>query len=147
MLPLFPLVNLDENMRCFTRDDLFTQQLAVTDTIDFMLATTEAHRVNQTARNVQMWERHEVWLCDYGIRLAEYWVSLGWQDIFTDHLKWQWDTLTTARYSLDRPYWLGNEDLHTSHRVHLMKSSEWYRDLWTWEKTPLNTPLYWPTRG
>jgi hypothetical protein len=94
---------------------------------------------------VKMWRGHELALCNYGIWVCFAWVQRGFKDscygkiqqIAYDYIK------EHPNVYAHEPPWLGNEELHASHRANLLrKDPDWYGQFgWTEDPT---LPYVWP---
>jgi len=78
--------------------------------------------VNHPATN--MWRGYENELCQYGATMSLEWLKRGYKDTVLQHfLEYQ------NQYEPIRPWWLGYEPLHTSHKSNLYrKDAEFYKD-------------------
>lgn len=85
----------------------------------------------------RMWRGHIDALALYGTAICSEWVRRGYNDTllprFTELL----------RENVAMPPWLGNSDLHLSHRSNLIrKAPDHYRQYW--RGTPDDLPYIWP---
>lgn len=90
-----------------------------------------------------MWQGSETVLLMYGWQMANEWVGRGYKTkLFCEFL----ELLVPHRYEdLVYPSWLGNEQLHSSHRKSLLsKNFEWYKQ-WGWPET--ESVLKWYTEN
>lgn len=103
---------------------------------------------------VLMWEGHEEALGRYGLTCCAVWSELGFADtcaatiaadlktVGVHHIREQ-DELSAAGVL---PAWLGNEDLHRSHRsVLISKDRDHYRPVFP--DDPEDVPYLWPVRS
>lgn len=95
---------------------------------------------------VKMWRGHQLALIDYTLAMIEEFRRRGGQDRVNVQ---RWfervaSMLSAWGYSKDTPWWLGEEELHASHRSNLLKKEpDWYCKFdWT-EGDGL--PYWWPT--
>jgi hypothetical protein len=63
---------------------------------------------------VRMWRGHEVILSMYGLSMCIEWIRRGYNDSMAERFQ-------EVSGSFDSPPWLGNEDLHRSHRSNLVR--------------------------
>lgn len=82
---------------------------------------------------VKMWAGYENALALYGIAICNQWKERGYKDTCLAKIV----DLATHCPTVERPPWLGREDIHSSHRaVLLYKDPEWYGQ-WGWHETPV----------
>lgn len=89
---------------------------------------------------VRMWRRHEKALCTYGVSacVVRDDERVVW---FNNKIRELGAVRGIRRDSIIIPPWMGDLDLHRSHRSRLMeKDPEFYN----WEGTPENMPYLWP---
>ena len=101
----------------------------------------------------KMWTGYEEALAAYGVAVCRDWCRRGHADTCDAKIRAELATLgiTTVREQaeLERagalPPWLGDEDLHRSHRSSLLnKDPEWYGDVFT--DVPPDLPSIWPSK-
>ncbi|MDQ6873919.1 MAG: MSMEG_6728 family protein [Actinomycetota bacterium] len=103
---------------------------------------------------VLMWKQHEEALVRYGLTCCDVWTELGFADtcaatmradlgaIGIEHVRPQAELADTGAL----PVWLGNDDLHRSHRAALLrKDPDWYRP--RFPGVPEDLPYFWPVRS
>ena len=89
---------------------------------------------------VLMWKGHEQALVHYAIEICNAWSMRGYAD-----MTWAFWYPKKDVTKLVKPWWLGNEDFHRSHRSNLIqKFPEWYRDELGWSEPVLG--YWWPTQ-
>ena len=95
-----------------------------------------------------MWQGSERALFEYGLIICEDWVGRGYRDsvagslhaLAHDHL------IDLGCDDFDWPWWIGDADLHRSHRSNLLrKDPEWYGQ-YGW-RIPDNLPYVWPVKN
>jgi hypothetical protein len=101
-----------------------------------------------------MWEESPFGLALYGITICEEWISRGYQDNQRDqiiNLAMSLDdgipihAMTQQHAAIEHllPLWLGQHNVHQSHKSNLIrKSPEHYREFWP--SVPDNLPYHWP---
>jgi hypothetical protein len=92
----------------------------------------------------KMWRGHEIELCRYAAAMCREWVSRGYNDSLLPFFE---DAIT--QYSFDGrndapPAWLGNEQLHASHRSNLLRKDPEFYGRYNWTEPP-DIPYLWPT--
>ena len=93
-----------------------------------------------------MWRQYMYSLCDYAIAGLE---------ILTDrglHYPHHYTTIQNLQVSFrnrGKPYWIGDERLHSSHRAALLGKDTEYYSRFGWTETPTQSPhpYYWPPEG
>lgn len=82
----------------------------------------------------RMWAGHERSLCEYALAMIREWKRRGYCDNLEQWFqveRWLW-----SEQSVVYPWWLGCEDIHSSHRARLLyKDPTWYGQ-WGWTETP-----------
>ena len=96
---------------------------------------------------VKMWTGHEQWLVLYTVMICHEWKQRGFKDTVMEKVlnKYEHFALEKPKW---KPHWLGNEDLHSSHRANLLrKDQDWYKQF-NWREKP-DRPYYWwtPEKG
>ena len=87
----------------------------------------------------RMWEKNPNALVEYGVQICTAWKERGYRDTCLDKIKFHYDKNLTN----EMPFWLGNEDIHISHKSKLIqKYKDFYRPLWP--GTPDNLEYVWP---
>lgn len=100
-----------------------------------------------TSPSVNMWRTHEGALAWYGMQLCEEWISRGYKDNMYDKFEAMFDEYKERRRSGDNritvPSWLGNEDIHASHRSNLLRRNKKWYSQFNWEEEN-DLPFIWP---
>ena len=89
---------------------------------------------------VKMWRGHENTLFQYQIAICSEWTSRGYKDTCLEKTR----AIVAGNVTPcdDTPEWLGNEDLHLSHRSNLVrKLPDVYGKVWD---VPDDLPYVWP---
>ena len=113
------------------------------ETLQILKALTDASYGWQNHPAVRMWKGHEAVLLDYQVAVCEEWAARGYRDTCLDK-----STELLRRVGLisnaDAPEWLGNDELHRSHRSNLLrKNPEHYAPLFG-AGLPDDLPYVWP---
>lgn len=85
----------------------------------------------------KMWRGYEGTLVLYGLAICRDWVARGYKDTMTEKIQ---------SYMPDRvlrPRWLGNEELHASHRSNLLRKFPEHYSKFDWKESP-DLPYVWP---
>lgn len=124
---LAPLPDFVDSSAVFTDTDLKQQVHNISIALDVL------HEVGRHAlaskQWVEMWRGHEVMLAEYGITLAEEYISRetaddSKTDIVADlkNIEWHMENATTGGdFSMDKPAWWGNALVHDSHAAILLR--------------------------
>ena len=88
---------------------------------------------------VKMWKNYELTLCEYALCICEEWINRGYNDNQKSFFLEQYKLYNNMIY----PNWLGNEDLHASHRSNLLRKDFVFYSKYKWtEKDDLE--YVWP---
>lgn len=96
---------------------------------------------------VKMWDGHEAWLVLYTTMVCHEWKQRGFQDTVLNKILDKYGQFVLEKPK-PKPHWLGNKELHSSHRANLLrKDPEWYEQF-SWRDDPTK-PYYWwtPEKG
>ena len=86
----------------------------------------------------KMWRGHEGALAKYAYTICDEWIQRGYKDSLKDFFHQYMSTLDTTN-----PDWLGDEELHSSHRSNLLRKDSNYYSKYNWSE-PDNLPYKWP---
>lgn len=120
---LIPIPDFIESSGTFNNEHL-QQQLH-----NISLAMNAIHEVSHLPlRNnpfVKSWTGHEPQLCEYGITLGEECIarrlrSAAVKDDY-ENLEWHLGNATSGDFSLEKPEWFGNVEIHDSHKAFLLR--------------------------
>lgn len=141
MQTFLPHADFNESARVLDRQRLGKQRV---ETLQIMTALlTGKGWVNHPA--TKMWRGHEASLLRYQVCVCQEWTDRGYRDTcWGKTLDLALEHHIAPRFD-DDPPWLGDEDLHLSHRSNLIrKKPEHYGELWP--DVPADLPYVWPTR-
>lgn len=84
----------------------------------------------------KMWRGYSGALASYGLVVCEEWIKRGYKDTLRDFF---------LEFKLEyiAPYWLGDEDFHSSHRSNLLRKDPTFYEKFGW-KEPDDLPYIWP---
>jgi len=89
---------------------------------------------------VKMWRGHRGSLMTYQEAICNEWTSRGYKDTCLEKSRLIVADIPASEWSL--PYWMGNQELHLSHRSNLVrKLPEHYGTIWD---VPNDLPYVWP---
>ena len=138
-------------MQTFLPYSSFTDSAKVLDRARLGKQRVEAYQILRTLRGetsgwqnhpaVLMWNGYENSLITYGCVMCIEWKSRGYKDSL--HSKF---LLHSEEYQgLLRPFWMGDQDFHASHRSNLLrKDPQWYGQF-GWNE-PSDLPYVWPVK-
>jgi len=87
----------------------------------------------------KMWSKTPNALVEYGVQICLAWRARGYKDTCLEKIKAHYDVRDTN----SMPGWLGNTDLHISHKSMLIqKKPEFYKHIWP--EVPTNLEYIWP---
>jgi len=89
----------------------------------------------------KMWSSHPLALAAYGLVMCNEWVSRGYKDTMTERFE---NMLGKhSLHDIEMPDWLGNDDIHASHRSNLLRKDPVYYGQFKWSE-PDDLPYVWP---
>lgn len=95
---------------------------------------------------VRMWAGYQNALATYGLDICHEWTKRGYKDTCAFRIELLIQTGPFESETLLDPWWLGDENVHASHRSNLLrKDPDWY-SRWGWDE-PDDMEYVWPTRG
>ena len=140
MQTFLPLPNYVDSARILDYKRLGKQRVE-TKQILLALGKTSGGWVNHPA--TKMWRGHEVELCTYGMAMCEEWIRRGYKDSLLPFFIQALDGYLFAGYTEDCPAWLGEDEVHSSHRSNLLrKDAEFYKQ-YGWTESD-DMPYVWP---
>ena len=87
------------------------------------------------------WKNHKLALAAYGLVMCTEWVSRGYKDTMTERFE---NMLGKhSLHDIEMPDWLGNDDIHASHRSNLLRKDPVYYGQFKWRE-PDDLPYVWP---
>ena len=89
---------------------------------------------------VKMWEGYEKTLMWYVDEMIEEWVRRGYNNTmkrYREYYEYGWDC--------ERPFWLGDERVHSSHRANLINKKPEHYNQFGWAEEPIQG-YWWPLR-
>lgn len=129
---LAPLPDFVDSSAAFSDADLRLQTRNISHAMDAL------HEVKMLTLKgnpwVEMWRGHEVTLCEYGITLAEEFLSReipkpGLDKMIEQlkHIEWHMECASAGDFSMDKPDWWGDLRVHNSHKeILLARNPDWY---------------------
>jgi len=90
-----------------------------------------------------MWRGHEAELCVYGMAMCEEWLRRGYKDSLLPFFIQVHDEIVSDGRSEEPPAWLGEDDVHASHRSNLLRKDARFYGQYGWSE-PDNLPYVWP---
>jgi hypothetical protein len=139
-----PYPNFDDSARTLDRQRLGKQRVETLQIAKVVAGVSSGWR-NHPA--VRMWLGHPEALLAYQRSVCEFWTSFKFKDTCLDKTAEILGLPVLGQSDLDPgllPGWLGDSDLHLSHRSNLVrKFPEWYGHFWP--EIPDDLPYVWPS--
>lgn len=82
----------------------------------------------------KMWRGHEAELCTYGMAMCEEWIKRGYKDSLLSFFMDAYDQYVSDGRSEEPPAWLGEDDIHASHRSNLLRKDPDYYGKFGWKE-------------
>ena len=144
MQTFLPFPDFKMCAQCLDRMRLGKQRLEVVWLLKTIKQYHETEKPNHPL--VRMWCQYPVSLILYGIEICYEWTQRGYQDEqykrIVEHIIWA-NRIQCIKIN-GNPWWLGNEQLHKSHRGRLVaKYPGWYRNILGWTDEPCEQ-YFWP---
>jgi len=137
MQTFLPYENFVESAKVLDRQRLGKQRV---ETLQVMTALLTPDYGWQNHPAVKMWRGHESTLLEYQHAICNEWTSRGYKDTCLEKTI---AVMAGKPIGIVRPSWLGNQELHSSHRSNLVrKLPEHYGKLWNIAN---DLPYVWPT--
>jgi Pyrimidine dimer DNA glycosylase len=125
MQTFLPYESYQKSAKILDRQRLGKQRV---ETLQILNALSNPDYGWQNHPAVNMWRGYEFELVVYGIAICKEWISRGYKDTCLQKISCFADTIPNI--SIEVPEWIGNEDLHKSHRSNLLrKNPEYYGKL------------------
>jgi len=90
---------------------------------------------------VKMWKDYEGALLCYGMIMCNEWRSRGFKDSLLEPFQFE----LAKQLHVILPYWLGNKQLHSSHRSNLLRKDPLFYGKYNWREGA-NLPYVWIKR-
>lgn len=141
-----PYPDYKESASALDSQTLILQVDHVLAVLDVLHETSTSTFKGAPDRLVNMWRGHEPQLCEYGLEILEEAQSRPADIRITkedqDTLEWHLDCASSGDFSLEKPKWFGDIDLHNSHKSGLLRlRPEYYRDKFDVSRT---LEIVWP---
>jgi len=125
MQTFLPYTDFRESGQCLDMKRLGKQRVEVLQLLNSFHKPDYKGWKNHPAR--EMWRGYENALALYGMVICEVWVERGYKDTCWGKINAYFDKSVPVVY----PKWVGNYDLHLSHKSNLIrKHPEYYKRLW-----------------
>lgn len=160
MQTFLPYSNYVKSARCLDNKRLGKQRVECKQILLALGAAVGDHVPrNSSWRNhpaVKMWYGYEIELCDYSAAMCVEWIYRGFKDtlhaqfVATRQVILNADIARAHRrgqtyITPKRPWWLGREELHASHRSNLLRKDAKHYGRFGWLEPP-DLEYYWPVR-
>lgn len=128
MQTFLPLADFGDSARSLDRQRLGKQRV---ETLQILRALDRSREYGWRSHPVvRMWAGYPDALVRYGLTVCAEWTSRGYQDTCAEKLRTELAAGDFLRHETPRPPWLGDENLHRSHRAALVhKLPEHYAPL------------------
>jgi len=143
MQTFLPLPEFGASARCLEWRRLGKQRVECKQILNALVKKRENIKAGwQHHPAVLMWEGYEDALCVYGYLVCEEWSRRGYRDTLRSFFISQ---LTISEDVVKRPWWLGDERLHSSHRARLLQKDPTHYSQFGWREEPCGPDGYfWP---
>lgn len=88
---------------------------------------------------VKMWKGYEFELARYARVICQEWIDRRYKDTILQKI----GDLMLVTDNLSRPHWIGDENLHKSHRSNLLRKDKQFYSQFGWTE-PDDLPYVWP---
>jgi len=140
MQTFMPYTGFIESVRCLDGARLGKQRVECLQILNALIKSEKSRWANHPA--VRMWAGHEGLLVIYGIAACKEWIQRGYRDNTMPKIA---DMMYRYDLNTDKPWWIGDQRFHASHRSNLLrKDHEWYGK-YGWEESD-DLPYFWPTK-
>lgn len=118
-----PYPDFAETVRVLDTTTLSTQRLEILSVLDVIHETDTSGIGRAEDRLVDCWRGYEPQLCEFGILICEELArrdrphSAAIQKDLESHLDWA----TSGEYSMEKPPWFGDIEVHRSHQSGLLR--------------------------
>lgn len=116
---------------------------AICELMECVHQTERSQEVDVDSRLLSAWQGHEVSLIELGLTCLDEFAKRGKQLLIRERMAWHMDCATSGEFSMEKPAWVGDDDIHTSHKAKLIRDvPEYYL-----EKFPgvdANLSVVWP---
>lgn len=140
MMIFLPYPDFEKSTRCLDSKLLCNQRV---ETLKIYKALTSNSLGWRNAPGVRMWRNYEKALLLYGIIACDAWIRRGYKDTLQE--QFLHCILIIPSNTTDMPRWCGKDELHASHRSHLLKANPGYYERFNW-KEPNTLPLWYPQK-
>ena len=138
MQTFLPYSDYDKSAQVLDRQRLGKQRV---ETLQILKALSDPEYGWQNHPAVNMWRGHELELVCYGVSICDEWITRGYKDTCREKISAFYDN---PSFGYEMPDWVGNEDLHRSHRSNLLrKMPEFYGKMFEAD-LPENLEYVWP---
>jgi hypothetical protein len=137
MQTFLPYADFNESAKCLDYRRLGKQRVEVLQILNALAGLSDGWR-NHPA--TQMWTGHEYWLILYGKICVAEWVRRSYKNTICYN-----KFLPMFERVPPKPWWLGDNRLHTSHRSNLLRKKPDFYSHYNWTEPP-TIPYWWPTQ-
>lgn len=142
MQTFLPYFSFKESAGCLDNKRLGKQRVEVLQILNCLLIKPTRWR-NHPA--VKMWENSELILIDYGLTICNEWKLRSFKDTCYDKIANFKNVISDTENRDVRPWWLGNDKFHDSHKSNLLRKKPEHYSKFGWGM-PDDLPYFWPTK-
>lgn len=138
MQTFLPYSDYDKSAQVLDMKRLGKQRV---ETLQILKALSDPTYGWQNHPAVNMWRGYELELVMYGVAICDEWISRGYKDTCREKISIFYDN---PQFGYDMPSWVGDENIHRSHRSNLLrKMPDFYGTLFE-SDLPNNLDYIWP---
>ena len=149
MQTFLPYHSFVYSARCLDNRRLGKQRVEAKQILLALGVDVGQHRGNPGSRwrhhpAVGMWRGSENWLAMYAAEVCQEWIRRGFKDTLRVQFLEVFDRFILEGRVLDgRPIWLGDDEVHRSHRSNLLRKMPQHYGQFCWD-VPNDLPYVWP---
>ena len=91
---------------------------------------------------VKMWSGHEQWLILYTTMICHEWKQRGFEDTVLHKVLTKYEDIVLEKPK-PKPHWLGNKELHSSHRSNLLRKDSDHYSQFGWVESDDKPYMWW----
>jgi len=137
MQTFLPYADFTQSARCLDRQRLGKQRV---ETLQILNALTNPRYGWKSHPAVNMWRGHTQLLAVYGVEMCREWLRRGYDDNTGSRIAAFFDSSDS---NPTKPYWLGLEAVHASHRSNLLRKDRTHYAQFNWTERD-DLPYFWP---
>ena len=148
MQTFMPYTSYKETAECLDYRRLGKQRVEAKQILIALGIDVGDHKGNKGSRwknhpAVKMWKGCEASLCHYAIAMCNEWRYRGYNDTMLWQFVEAWQRLRSAGANMSFPAWVGDKEVHSSHRSNLLRKDANHYGFFGWPESP-DMPYVWP---